>query len=86
MSLSLVKTTNKFTPDMIDDVVEVLAYDPDTGNTGTYGGTLAVYSQVPQGTAFVLQGFPESTIIGSDVRLTINHYEWDGLSLEEIDS
>lgn len=90
MSLTLIDTTDRFTPDMIDDVVEVLVYSPVDGATSTVVGTLASY-QVTNGiTAAWMtsdQGSDEPSFRApSNARLTINHYEWDGLSLEEIDS
>lgn len=90
MSLTLIDTTDRFTPDMIDDVVEVLVYSPLDGSTSTCVGTLVSY-QVHDGiTAAWMtsdQGSDEpSCRVPSHFRLTINHYEWDGLSLEETDS
>lgn len=90
MSLTLIGTTDRFTPDMIDDVVEVLVYSPLDGSTSTCVGTLASYQVNDDVTAAWMtsdQGSDEPAFRApSNTRLTINHYEWDGLSLEETDS
>lgn len=77
MAIQQIQKSSVFKPDMIDDIVEVVAYDQKDGSLHTAVGVLSAYSVSPQGTTIKFAGVEAPQIVpNQDFTLTITHYEY----------
>lgn len=79
MAVSLISTAKAFTPAMIGDIVEVTAYDTNSGQTFKAVGVLRAYSVSPGLLIAEFdgdRGTPTLKTPTDGINLTINHYEF----------
>lgn len=77
MSVQTVTKSAMFKPEMIDDIVEVVAYDQADGTLQTIVGALAAYSMTPEVIGFKLAGLDDAYQIPREgYTISITHYEF----------
>lgn len=79
MAIQQIQTSSFFKPDMIGDIVEVTAYDKNTGSMAKAAGTLRAYSSEGGIVVAEFEGdrdTPGLKVDTSASTLTIVHYEY----------
>lgn len=86
MAIQQIQTSSFFKPDMIGDIVEVTAYDKNTGSMVKSAGILRAYSSMGDNVVAEFEGDRDTPALKVDTSrstLTIVHYEFIFIDTED---